>query len=310
LVRTIDAASSPGLQTGFTEAADGTRLCFYDARPASPTPRVPLLCANGLGGPIQALAGQMLRFSARRTVMSWDYRGLYGSSFDAPPRDMSVRAHAKDAVAVLDALDEPRVAFFGWSMGAQVGLELARLAKGRVRALVLLNGSTGKPLEKLLGQRLASLTPNVVSLLARYSRYGQKTINWAVRFPFTEQLIRASGLIGSHFSAEDFARLLPEFGRINFTRYLELLKGVAEHDAEPLLQELDVPTLILGSSADHITEAHAARRLARRIPGAEYREISWASHYAALEAPEQVFDAVEEFLARRVDFEPRATEPA
>jgi len=246
----------------------------------------------------------MLRFSTRRHVVSWDYRGLYGSNFEASGRDMGVLAHARDALSVLDQVGEKRAAFFGWSMGAQVGLELARLAPQRIHALVLLNGSVGKPLEKLLGPKAGGLVPGLVSQLGRYSKYGQKTLNWAVRFPFTEQVVRGAGLIGSQFSRRDFARLLPEFGRINIARYLELLKGIAEHDAEPFLDELEVPTLILGSSGDHITEARAARGLSRRIRNAEYREISWASHYAALEAPEQVFEAVEDFLARRVDPKP------
>jgi 3-oxoadipate enol-lactonase len=288
------------LESRRVQTWDGTEICAYESGPAEEG-RIPIVLANGLGGPVQALSPQIERFSRERRVIAWDYRGLYGSEFADPGRDMSVRAHARDLLAVLDALELDRVAILGWSMGVQVALELAALAPDRAGGLVLLNGLAGKPLAKLLGPKLEGLISPGLTLLKRGSDAAQLGVSWAARFPLTGRLLLASGVLGGRFPEKELGRLLPHFGHINVARYLELLEGLAAHDAEATLGSLTSPTLVLGSSADKITLPSDGRRLAQRIRGGEYREISWATHYAALEVPDIVFEFTEEFLVRRVD---------
>jgi pimeloyl-ACP methyl ester carboxylesterase len=279
---------------------DGTELCVHVSG-TSPWGRAALVLANGLGGPRQALAPQVERFAPRRRVITWDYRGLYGSRFDDRGRDMSVQAHARDLVDILDALGERRAAIFGWSMGVQVAIELARFAPHRVQGLVLLNGLAGKPLPKWLGATVDTLVPHATRAAQRWSASAQVGLELATHSRFTGAILRASGLVGEKFPEAELRRLLPEFSGIHVARYLELLLGVASHDAGDCLAQLRAPTLVLGSSDDRITEPKGGRRLARSIANAEYREISWATHYAALESPDAVFEFAEEFLARRVD---------
>jgi pimeloyl-ACP methyl ester carboxylesterase len=67
-------------------------------------------------------------------------------------------------------------------------------------------------------------------------------------------------------------------------------------DSVPLLEEIRVPTLVLGGSEDEISPAAGMRAMAQRIRGAKYVEVPEAGHLAPLERPELVNGALEEFL--------------
>ena len=107
----------------------------------------PLVLANGLGGPFVSWRHQVDYLRDRHRIVSWDYRGLYGSSRPSgdPPR-VGVDAHVDDLERVLEATGIERAAFIGWSMGVQVILELYERRPEIVTHLVLINGTYGKPL--------------------------------------------------------------------------------------------------------------------------------------------------------------------
>jgi pimeloyl-ACP methyl ester carboxylesterase len=60
-------------------------------------------------------------------------------------RALSVPDHAKDGLALLDHLGIERAHVLGWSMGVQVGLELALTAPERVLSLSLMGGAAATP---------------------------------------------------------------------------------------------------------------------------------------------------------------------
>jgi pimeloyl-ACP methyl ester carboxylesterase len=62
------------------------------------------------------------------------------------------------------------------------------------------------------------------------------------------------------------------------------------------LPEIKVPALVIGGSADKLTPLKYARYLAEHIPDARLVIIEGAGHMVMLEQPEQVADAVREFV--------------
>src|SRR6478735_12238426 len=125
------------------EASDGTTLRYFDSGGGLPA----IVMANGLGGPLSAYKHQIQHLRSRFRIISWDYRGLYGSSLPSGAHpDLSIEAHVRDLLSVLEALGEKRVAVVGWSMGVQVALDLYATHPDLVSHLVLINGTFGRPL--------------------------------------------------------------------------------------------------------------------------------------------------------------------
>ena len=80
---------------------DGTQIA-YQLMPGGDG--LPIVLANGLGGDYRAWKHIVAHFAGRHPVVTWDYRGLYGSSL--PPGndpDLSIRAHVGDLLSMLDA---------------------------------------------------------------------------------------------------------------------------------------------------------------------------------------------------------------
>ena len=97
------------------------------------------LCIHGLSAnsrSFDAIAESLA--SPRSSVVSLDLRGR-GWSDITPPGSYGWANHAKDVIAAADALGAPTFDYIGHSMGAFIGLELARRAPERLRKLVLID---------------------------------------------------------------------------------------------------------------------------------------------------------------------------
>src|SRR5262249_49475715 len=151
---------------------DGEPLAAYLAGTQGP-----LLClANGLGGPVSAFRHQIEHFESRCRVLTWDYRGLYGSRGRTPPARVDVAAHAQDLEDVVRSIgDEPAVVL-GWSMGVQVALELARTAPARVSALVLVSGAGGRPMTNLRLPHTELWLPGLIERVRPYHAVGARLL--------------------------------------------------------------------------------------------------------------------------------------
>ena len=103
-------------------------------------PRVPLvLCVPGLSGNIKTFdfIGERVGGDSRQLV-ALDPRGRGGSE-TTPPGTYGWENHARDVVAVADALGFETFAVIGKSMGASVAMKIAELHDARLEAVVLVD---------------------------------------------------------------------------------------------------------------------------------------------------------------------------
>jgi pimeloyl-ACP methyl ester carboxylesterase len=100
-------------------------------------------------------------------------------------------------------------------------------------------------------------------------------------------------------------------GRADIDRYLEhlavmdpriflgMVAAAAEHDVEPDLPDIHVPTLVFASEKDLFTPLHRSLAMARRLPDAELLVLAEASHAAIIEHPAAINLRIERFLRER-----------
>ena len=131
---------------------DGVSLRVFDRPgPASDSPA--LLLSNGLGGNLQAWRHLVAAVGKEFRILSWDYRGLYGSSLSPEQRGsvaLDVAAHAGDAEAVLAWAGVEHVVLVGWSMGVQLNFELVRRSPTLPLAIVAMSGGYGQTLSRTI----------------------------------------------------------------------------------------------------------------------------------------------------------------
>jgi pimeloyl-ACP methyl ester carboxylesterase len=274
---------------------DGTEIAYQAVGQGRPI----LLC-NGLAGSWKAWSPQMQYFRDRYRLLSWDYRGLYRSGRPSDPNAMTVAAHARDALHLLGEEGIERVAIVGWSMGAQVALEIFRLAPDKVASLALVNGLAGRPWDYVFNLSVVGrLLPPLLRGLRSAPRLIEALIAQASRLPDAGEWIKRIGLAARTLDEGLFAALVEDFRTLDMRTYIGLLERLGEHDAWDLLPQIDVPTLLISGSRDAFTPRSAAERMARRIRGSELMVIPGATHYAALEYPEMLNLRLEKFLRER-----------
>lgn len=278
----------------YTRAADGTRLRFFDSGEDLPA----VLLGNGLGGPVSAWRPYFERWRGVYRVLSWDYRGLYGSTLSRRDADLSIGAHARDVACILDAAGVEACALLGWSMGVQVALEFYSQAGHRVTHLALINGTYGQPLAGVPLPFSHLTLPPLVRHARRFNRLGQGIVGAVSRAPLSLSLLQRLRLVGGGLSQERFREMIEDFKQVDLDVYFDLLSHLHDHDALPHLRDVRVPTLVMAGSRDWITPPWLARKIATAIPHSELFMIPGGTHYCAVEYPVLVASRIERFTGR------------
>lgn len=112
---------------------NGVRL-YYEEHGSG----VPIVLVHGCGGSALGFTDAIEKLSELGRVIAYDRRGCARSERPEPYERTSVREHAVDAAALLDALAATPAIVIGRSYGGTVASDLALRYPDRVRALVLL----------------------------------------------------------------------------------------------------------------------------------------------------------------------------
>jgi len=274
---------------------DGTEIAYQAVGQGRPI----LLC-NGLGGSWEAWTHQIQYFRDRYRLLSWDYRGLYGSSLPTSRDALQIMDHARDGLHLLREEGADRAAIVGWSMGVQVGLEIFRAAPEQVASLAMINGVAGRPWDYVFNLNMVGrLLPPFLRGLRSMPRTIHAVVRQATRLPDPGEWAKRIGLAAGTLDEQVIAELVPKFRTLDMDILIRLLERMGEHDGWDLLPIIDVPTLIIVGSRDVFTPRSAAERMARRMRGAEIMVIPGATHYAMLEYPEMVNLRLEKFFRER-----------
>jgi pimeloyl-ACP methyl ester carboxylesterase len=224
---------------------------------------------------------QMEAFSEGRRVVAPDYPG-FGRS-PRTPAQPDILYYAEGVLGLLDRLGLERVVLGGVSMGGYVAFGCMRLFPERVSGLIL-----------------ADTRPDADSEETRESR---KNMARRVADEGVEVLIELQ-----------MRRLLARDTLENNEEVVEVVRGMIlesspggvvaalgalreRPDSTPLLEEIEVPTLVIGGEEDGISSPEIMGAMAEKIPDARHVTLPRAGHLSNLEAPEGFNAALKEFLA-------------
>ncbi len=277
---------------------DGEPLGYRVQGPAGKTP---ILTAHGLVSSVHHWMFFTPHFATARQVVSWEYRGHGGLP---APQDMeiSVSQFADDAHAVWRAAEVVPSVVVGLSFGVQVALEIWRRHRDCVRALVLICGTPGHPLDRISSNAL--LRRSAIALVQELVHLPgvSGTLLGLLRsrpgLRLARELAYLSG--GAHRDAcppevleglfKHVASLSPDLIAATVAAYLE-------HDAADVLSTITVPTLIIAADRDQLTPVSIAERMQRTIPNSKLVVFRGHSHLVQVERPDEVHAAIETFLA-------------
>ena len=281
-------------ERGFATATDGTRL-FYGVRGSGPG----LVLLDGIGGDGWAWLHIQPHLALHNRVVHCHYRGHGRSGRVRNLASATIETLVEDLVQVLDAAGLTRAVLVAHSMGTQVALELYRKHPERVRAMVLLCGTSGRITHTFHGNDLLHrVLPVIIQKVRKYERIARAL--WGRLPPALS--FRVAGWLreidGGSLRPEDFKLYVEHLSDIELDLYLTMLQSAGDHSADALLPEIRVPTLVIAAERDTFTPRDVVKDMASRIPGAVYQELVGASHAAPTEQPQQINEHIDNFLAK------------
>jgi pimeloyl-ACP methyl ester carboxylesterase len=217
--------------------------------------------------------------SRDRRVIAFDHRGT-GPLADDAARD-SIPEMAADVRAELDE----RVDVVGFSMGGYVALTLALAEPELVRSLILAGTGAGGPDRVPRPAYVARAFEEAFGLAPE--EFGRRTMpytfsaGWAEQSPdrFEEVLAARLERPTPYPAIEAHVRACYAFYASSFPA-----------------ERIDEPALIIHGDEDLIVPVENGRRLAERLPDAEYVELPGRGHNLMLEDPDTFAGLVRGFL--------------
>jgi pimeloyl-ACP methyl ester carboxylesterase len=217
------------------------------------------------------------RLASFARLVLYDKRGQGVSDpLDAVP---TLEQDMEDLIAVLDAVGSERAALVGYSEGGPMSALTAATFPDRVSALILCGTFAS-------GARLTndpSEAAALTSILDMLDHWGQG---------------RGLEVFAPSLTSEGDARRFGAFERAVGSPAMvrarfEVVSGI---DVTPILETLNIPTLVLHRAQDRAIPRKFAEEMARAIPGARFVELPGEDHIPWVGDAEQTLDVIEEFL--------------
>jgi pimeloyl-ACP methyl ester carboxylesterase len=288
-------------KTGYAIAtSDGTPL-FYRISGRADADHTVVLC-DGIG--CDGFVWKYLRedLADRYRLIHWHYRGHGRSPKPHDPEQIGPLTFADDLQAVLDETETESATLMGHSMGVQVILEAYRRHPQRVSALILVCGAPGHLLKTFRGTgSFETLLPTLRKTIDRAPRFFNAMSRVLVPTRFAWSVATKLEVDPELVNSVDFMPYLRGLARVEPRYFVAVLERAAAHSAHDVLEQISVPTLVIGGEKDGFTPPKLSESMAESIPGSELLMVDRGTHTAPLERPGLVAEAIRGFLGRKLE---------
>jgi proline iminopeptidase len=291
----------PGVREGYIPVP-GTELYF---REVGSGPSLVILH----GGPDfnhNYLLPELDRLSSAFRLIYYDQRGRGKSSRGVPPEAVNIQSEVDDLDRVRSHFGLNAIAVLGHSWGGLLAMEYATRHSERVSHLVLLNTAPASHADLLhfRQQRLAAEEPILAKMRAiantrDYSEGDIETDAQYYRAHFGTTLRRSDQLesvvrrLRSHFTPKDIVKARAIEDRLYAETWLS-----PEYDVLARLRKFDVLTLIIHGDND-LVPLQCASNVAEALSGSRLVVLGKCGHFAYLEQPGAVLNAISDFVPQR-----------
>jgi proline iminopeptidase len=281
--------------------------------------------AIGRGRPVIVLHGgpdfdhgyllpELDQFGDAFRLIYYDQRGRGSSAEDVRPEDVTLASELADLDRVRQHFSLEAPVLLGHSWGTVLALEYALRHSRHISHLVLMNPAPASASDRALVrkaylQRQGADMDRQRDLMAStaYQAGDPETVAARYRIHFKIALTRRE-----HYERL-MARMTAGFARQGSEGIVKA-RAIEErlyhdtwqqedYDLHPRLRRLQVPTLVIAGGDDFIP-IEVAEHIAGAIPGARLVAIPGCGHFAYLECPADVRNALDDFFQRSTRGEP------
>lgn len=259
-----------------TVEANGIAIA-YDRRGQGPS--LVMIAGVGYGGWV--FHQQLPALASHFDVLTFDNRGVGDS--DKPDEPYSIDLFARDTLGLMDALEIDRAHVLGVSQGGMTALQMALNAPDRVDRLVLCATTHGGP-------HIVYPDMEVIQFLAQRSGPPEERFQKGFQLSFSEDFLDSEPPALSRIRERLLTNPQPDYA------YQRQAMAPMDFNAEPRLDEIEHPALVISGSADRVVPCENSERLAEKLPNAQLEILDGAGHLCFIEQPETFNRTVIAFL--------------
>jgi pimeloyl-ACP methyl ester carboxylesterase len=275
----------------------GERLAYYDEGQGET-----LLLIHGMAGSSQTWREILPRLAKRYRVIAPD---LLGHGQSAKPRtDYSLGAFAVGLRDLLDELGVQSVTIVGHSLGGGIAMQFLYQHPDYCHRLILISsGGLGQDVGWILRLLSAPGAELVMPMIAPriVLRAGDRVKSWltslGLRSPRGAEIWNAYSSFSDPRTRESFLRTL---------RSVVDYRGQSVSALNRLQLKADLPTLAIWGEDDNIIPVGHAYAALEARPDCRLEVLPGVGHFAQVEAPTQVVDLIDDFIAATSPTNPRS----
>lgn len=228
-------------------------------------------------------AQQVEFFKENYRVITYDHRGQGRTEVTRDGYDMDTLA--EDTVALIRALDAIPCHFVGLSMGSYIGMRIASRYSDLLKSLTLIE--TRADAETFWGRVKYSM----LGLIARYIRI-KAVAHGGMQAMFGKTFMNNPQRA---FEREYWQNQIVQNNPVGM--YRALLGVIKRKSVQSELKNIKIPTLIMVGDEDTETVPAKAQQIHKAIPQSKLVILRKAGHTSTVEQPEQVNEALRDFLS-------------
>ena len=243
-------------------------------------------------------------------LILWDVPGA-GKSGQVPDNDYSMENLATDLEAVLDLAGDKPAIIFGHSMGGMILLTFCRLFPQhlgtRVAGIGLVNTTFTNPVHTA-PVHTAPFT-NILRVLQKpllepilYLMIGLSPIVWVQTWlSYLNGTSHITGRFSSFAGRPTMGQLdylMNRSARVAPSVLGRQMLGMMHYDATEVLEEIQIPTLIISANKDVATVVEASHYMHKQIENSELVVLAPSGHMSMMEQHEEFVEAVASFARR------------
>jgi len=234
-------------------------------------------------------------------ILFHDYRAHFQSSGKDNLGNVTFERIALDISEMLEHLNIKSVAAIGHSMGVNITLELARRHPDKIHAMCLLSGTVLPVKDVMFDTNLMEyIVPVTEEILKRYREVFQFVWDTQAMNPMTLKLIHSQGFNEKQVGREFIEVYMNRVAQLGPDLFLQLFNQMQAHDILAHIENMNIPSLIIGGDRDRVIPFHLQRLLQQRLSGSELYLIKEGSHVPQVDFPEFVNERMKVFFEKRL----------
>lgn len=287
--------------TNFYKTEDNEQI-FYSRNFTKIDPKKPILVFNyGLVCSNHHWQFQTEYFDKKGyQILIHDYRGHFQSTGAHDVKKITFQQMAKDISGMCHFLGIEKAVMLGHSMGVNVCLQLAKDFPDLVEGMVLISGTFINVKDVMFDSNLMEFIAPVAHLASeKYPHIFQKIWTNTGSNPIIRELIRISGFNRHKVSSEFVEIYLNRVGQLGPDLFFQLFDEMTRQNITGNLEQMKMPSLVMGGHKDGVIPNHVQRSLANLLPNSETYFMVAGSHVPQADYPAMVNERIELFVNQK-----------